>query len=325
MKAIVFHGYGSADVLRLEEVEKPVPKDEEVIIKVRAAALNPLDWRMLKGVPFIFRRIMKLRNPTAEHGVGIGRDVAGVIEAVGSKVTQFKVGDEVFGACEASVAEYARAKETGLAIKPERMSFEQAACVPVAGYTALQGLRKVNTQPGQKVLVNGAAGGVGTFAVQIAKAFGAEVTGVCSAANVEMVHSIGARRVIDYTQEDFTKGEERYDLILDCVGNKSFAECRPILSPNGKFVMIGAAHEGSVFKLMAPAIGAVLLSLFTRQKAIMLMARSNPKDLSFMGELFEKGELTPVIDRACALAETPAALRYLEAGHARGKVVVRID
>jgi len=325
MKAVVYHRYGSADVLKLEEIEKPTPKDEEVLIKVRAAALNPLDWRMLKGVPFIIRKTMKVGKPTAEHGVGIGRDVAGVIEAVGRKVSQFRVGDEVFGAAASSVAEYACTKVSAVAIKPEHMSFAQAASVPVAGYTALQGLRKGKIQSGQKVLVNGAAGGVGTFAVQIAKAQGAEVTGVCSAANLEMVLSIGADKVIDYTQEDFTKSEEKYDIILECVGNKSYADCRPVLAPNGRFVMIGAPHEGSLIMLMASALGAVISSLFTRQKALMFMAKSNPKDLVFMGELFDDGKLTPVIDRTCTLTETPEAIRYLEAGHARGKVVITLN
>src|SRR5437762_6577985 len=210
MKAIVYHSYGSADVLKLEDIQQPVPRDDQVLIKVRAAALNPLDWRMMKGVPLPFRVMMRMHTPSIAQPIGIGRDVAGVVEAIGKDVTQFKIGDEVFGLCEAEVAEYACAKTKGLVAKPEALTFEQAAAIPVAGLTALQGLRdKGKVQPGQRVLINGAAGGVGTFAVQIAKSLGAEVTGVCSATNVEMVLSIGADKVIDYTQEDFTKSDQR--------------------------------------------------------------------------------------------------------------------
>jgi NADPH:quinone reductase-like Zn-dependent oxidoreductase len=324
MKAIVYHSYGSADVLRLEEIDKPSPQDDEVLIKVRAAALNPLDWRMMKGIPFVFRKMMKMSTPTAEQPVGIGRDVAGVIEAIGKNVTQFKVGDEVFGACAASVAEYACAKESALAAKPDCMTFAQAASIPVAGYTALQGLRKINVQPAQKILVNGAAGGVGTFAVQIAKSLGAEVTGVCSATNVEMVLSIGADKVIDYTQEDFTEGEERYDLIFDCVGNRSFAECRRVLTPTGRCVMIGATHDVKMLDITILMTKALMSRLFSKQKAINFIAKSNQNDLVSLGELMAAGKLTPVIDRTYRLEETPEAIRYLEDGHARGKVIIEV-
>lgn len=325
MKAIVYHRYGTADVLKSEDIPKPIPKDDQVLIKVRAVALNPLDWRMLGGVPLPFRVMMKMATPTAERAVGIGRDVAGVIEAVGKSVTQFKVGDEVFGTCEAAVAEYACAKESGLVEKPAEITFEQAASIPVAGLTALQGLRdKGKVQAGQRVLVNGAAGGVGTFAVQVAKSLGAEVTGVCSGSNVEMVLSIGADKVIDYTQEDFTKGTERYDIILECVGNKPFSECRPVLKPEGRYIIVGAGHEVSMLDILATAVKAVAQSTFSRQKAVMFIAKSNQPDLTLLGELIATGKLRPVIDRTCKLDETPESLAYLEKGHARGKVVIDV-
>src|SRR5205807_2146278 len=230
MKAIVYHSYGAADLLKLEDIQQPIPKDDQVLIKVRSAALNPLDWRMMKGVPLPFRVMMRMRTPSIAQPVGIGRDVAGVVEAIGKNVTQFKIGDEVFGNCEAAVAEYACTKESALVPKPLELTFEQAASIPVAGLTALQGLRdKGRVQAGQKVLINGAAGGVGTFAVQIAKSLGAEVTGVCSATNVDLVKSLGADHVIDYTKEDFTKSDQRYDVIYDLVNNRSFAERRRVL------------------------------------------------------------------------------------------------
>ena len=325
MKAIVHRSYGSADVLKLEEIEKPSPRDDEVLLKVHAAALNPLDWRLLKGLPFIFRKMMKMPLPTTEHPVGIGRDVAGMIEAVGKSATQFEVGDEVFGSCAASVAEYVCAKESALVKKPERVTFEQAAAIPIAGYTAFQALRKLEVQPGQKVLVNGASGGVGTFAVQIAKSLGAEVTGVCSAANVEMLLSIGADKVIDYTQEDFTKGEERYDFIFDCISNKSLAECRGVLTPNGKCMMVGAPHDVTMLEIISSLTGTVLSNLFHQQKALTFMAKLNQADLMLLAEMVARGQVTPVIDRTYALADTPEAVRYLKAGHARGKVVVLVQ
>lgn len=325
MKAIVYHSYGSADVLKCEDIAKPIPHDDQVLIKVQAAALNPLDWRMMKGVPFIIRKLMKMQTPSVEQPIGIGRDVAGVIEAVGRNVTEFKVGDEVFGNCEAAVAEYACTKASRLVAKPETVTFEHAASIPVAGLTALQGLRdKGKIQAGQKVLINGAAGGVGTFAVQIAKSSQAEVTGVCSATNVEMVRSIGADKVIDYTQEDFTKTAERYDVIVDCVGNKSISECCRLLKPNGRYIMVGAGHEVSMLDILATAVKAVAQSSFSNQKAVMFIAKSKQQDLTLLGELVATGKITPVIDRVCKLEETPAALAYLERGHARGKVVIGV-
>src|ERR1043166_5570982 len=292
MKAIVYHAYGSADVLKLEDISKPIPKDDQVLIKVRAAALNPLDWRMMGGVPLPFRIMMKMATPTAERAVGIGRDVAGIVEAIGKDVTQFKVGDEVFGTCEAAVAEYASAKEAGLAAKPAALSFEQAASIPVAGLTALQGLRdKGRVQAGQQVLINGAAGGGGNFAVQGAKTLGADVTGVCSGANVEMVRSIGADRVIDYTQEDFTKGAEGYDVILECVGNKPFSECRRVLKPEGRYIIVGGGHDIKMTTIMLSAIKTVAASAVSKQKAVMFIAKSNQQDLALLAELIATGKI----------------------------------
>jgi NADPH:quinone reductase-like Zn-dependent oxidoreductase len=323
MKAAVYTSYGSPEVVHIAEVEKPVPKDDQVLIKVRAASVNPLDWRLMKGEPRALRimpRLMKM--PIGRPGV----DVAGVVEAVGSKVTQFKPGDAVFGSCPAAIAEYACARESGVAKKPETVTFEQAASVNVAGLTALQGLRdKGKIQAGSKVLVNGAAGGVGTFAVQIAKSFGAHVTGVCSTRNVEMVRSIGADEVIDYTWHDFTANDQHYDLILDCIGNHAFSECRRVISPKGRFVMIGGPHDISITQLMAAPIKALVLSVFVSQKAVPFIAKANQGDLTFLGELITTGKLTPVIDKTYPLSEAAAAIRHVEEGHARGKVVVTIE
>jgi NADPH:quinone reductase-like Zn-dependent oxidoreductase len=325
MKAIVYHRYGTADVLKCEDIAKPIPKDDQLLIKVRAAALNPVDWRMMGGVPLPFRVMMRMRTPSMTQPLGIGRDVAGVVEAIGKDVTQFKIGDEVFGNCEAAVAEYACTKESAVVAKPGALTFEQAAAIPVAGLTALQGLRdKGRVQAGQRVLVNGAAGGVGTFAVQIAKSLAAEVTGVCSGSNVEMVLSIGADKVIDYTQEDFTKGAERYDVIVDCVSNKSFSECQSVLKPEGRYVIVGGPHDVTMTTVTMSILKTLAQSLFSRQKAVMFIARSNQPDLTLLGELVATGKVTPVVDRTCKLDETPEALAYLEKGHARGKVVIDV-
>lgn len=323
MKAIVYHEYGSPDVLKCEEIEKPVPKDDEVLIKVRAAAVNPLDWRLMKGEPRALRIMPRLlKMPIGRPGV----DVAGEVEAVGRNVKQFKPGDAVFGAARGGFAEYACTRDSRIAMKPDNVTFEQAASVNVAGLTALQGLRdKGKIQPGNKVLINGAAGGVGTFAVQIAKWFGAHVTGVCSTRNLEMVRSIGADEVIDYTQQDFTKSNQRYDLILDCVGNHSFSACRRILNPEGRSVMIGAPHDISVTGLLAQMTGALLLSVFSSQKAVMFIAKSSHDDLKLLGELIATGKLKPVIDRCYSLSDAAAAVRHVEEGHARGKVVITCE
>jgi NADPH:quinone reductase-like Zn-dependent oxidoreductase len=320
MKAAIYTSYGSPDVVRVADVEKPVPKEDEVLIKVRMASINPLDWRLIKGEPRVLRIMPRLlKMPIGRPGV----DAAGVVEAVGGKVTQFKPGDEVFGACRGALAEYACTRASGLAKKPEEVTFEQAASVNVAGLTALQGLRNHGKiQPGNKVLINGAAGGVGTFAVQIAKSFGADVTGVCSTRNLDLVRSIGADEVIDYTQQDFTTSNQRYDLILDCVGNHSFSECRRVLKPDGRCVMIGGPHDVSVTGLLASMIKTLLLSAVVSQKAVMFIAKSSRDDLTFLGELIATGKLKPVIDRRYSLSEAGEALRYLEEGHARGKVII---
>jgi len=323
VKAAVYTRYGSPDVVQIVDIEKPVPKDDEVLLKVRAASVNPLDWRLLRGVPPIFRILFRLRKPTLTQPGRLGRDVAGQVEAVGRNVTRLKPGDEVFGWCHASLAEFACASESALVTKPRSVTFEQAASVPVAALTALQGLRdKGQIQPGQKILINGAAGGVGTFAVQIAKWLGAEVTGVCSTRNVDMVRSIGADRVIDYTQEDFTKTGQRYDLILDCVGNHSLSACRRVLNPHGICAIAGAPKNPGIFLIRF--ITGPVLSRLVSQKFVMFIAKLTKEDLTIMSELMETGKVKPVIDKRYSLSEVPEAIRYLEAGHARGKVVITL-
>jgi len=325
MKAIVYRDYGSPDVLRLQEIEKLLPNDNQVLIKVRAASANPLDWHYMRGTPYIVRIDAGLLKPKDER---LGVDVAGQVEAVGRNVTQFKPGDEVFGTGGGSFAEYVLASESKVVLKPANLTFEQAAAVPVAALTALQGLRdKGRIQPGQKVLINGASGGVGTFAVQIAKAFGADVTGVCSTRNVAMVRALGADHVIDYTKEDFTQGAQRYDLILDNVGNHSLLAFRRVMSPKGTYVLIGGGgpNDGRWIGPMAGPIKALLLSPFVSQEFGMLLASVNRADLVVLSELMATKKVIPVIDRAYALSEVPAAIRYLEEGHARGKVVITVE
>ena len=321
MKAIVYRRYGSADVLECEEIEKPSPGDDEVLIKVRAASVNPFDWHFMRGTPYFLRIIAGLRKPKNPQ---LGVDVAGQVEAVGRNVTEFKPGDEVFGSCRGSFAEYARTSESAVATKPSNVTFEQAASVNVAALTALQGLRdKGHIQPGQKVLINGAAGGVGTFAVQIAKAFGANVTGVCSTTNVDLVRSIGADGVIDYTREDFTEGTQRYDLIFDLVATHSSPAYRRVLTPNGICVLGGGPT--TVRAILISAFQVLVLSRFVSQSFVMFVAKPNKKDLTTLGELMASGKVTPVIDRRYALTEVPQAIRYLEEGHARGKVVITLE
>ena len=322
MKAAMYSRYGPPDVVQIADVEKPVPKDNEVLIKVRAASVNPLDSHLMKGKPYIGRIVFGLRKPKITRP---GRDVAGQVEAVGRKVTQLKPGDAVFGMCKGAFAEYACTSESALVIKPDNVTFEQAASAPVAAFTALQGLRdQGKLQPGQKVLINGAAGGVGTFAVQIAKSFGAEVTGVCSTRNVEMVRSIGAGHLIDYTQEDFTKSGQRYDLIFDLVANHSVLACRRVLNPKGTYVMAGAL-SGRLIGFLAFPIKALVLSRFVSQKFVVFIATSSKEDLTIMGELIAAGKVTPVIDKRYSLSEVPEAIRYLEEGHARGKVIITVE
>ena len=320
MRAIVYRRYGAPDVLKCEVIEKPIPQHNEVLIKVRAASINPLDWRLMRGRPVFLRAGMGLWKPKETR---VGRDVSGEVEAVGRNITLFKPGDEVFGTCVGALAEYACASELKLAIKPTSLSFDEAASAPIAALTALQGLRDMGQiQRGQKVLINGAAGGVGTFAVQIAKAFEAHVTGVCGTRNLEMVRAIGADRVIDYTQEDFSKGSERYDLILDNVGNHSLSACRRVLNPKGRLVMIGAKDVGL---LLLRALQARLLSWFVSQKLGFLVARLNKEDLTIIGDLIEAKKVRPVIDGRYRLSEVPQAIRYLEEGHARGKIVITMN
>ena len=315
MKAIIYTEYGSPDVLQFKDVEKPSPKDNEILVKVHAASANAADWHLMRAEPFLARLENGLLKP---KNTRLGADVAGRVEAVGKNVTQFQAGDDVFGELPldglGSFAEYVCSNEDALALKPANMTFEQAAAVPLAAFTALQGLRnKGQIQPGQKVLINGAAGGVGTFAVQIAKSFGTEVTGVCSTRNLEMVRSIGADHVIDYTKEDFTQIGQRYDLIFDAVGNRSVSDLKRALSPNGICSVAGFTSLSRLFQVML---------LGGRKVGLMETAYSNKKDLLFIKDLLEAGKVVPVIDRSYPFSETPEAIRYLEKGHAQGKVVI---
>ena len=320
MKAIVQYKYGSPDVLELREVEKPVVDDDSVLVRVRAASVNALDWHIMRGVPVVVRMMEGLRKPKIPTR---GVDVAGLVEEVGRNVTQFQPGDEVFGMRSAAFAEYVCGMEKNFVPKPAGLTFEQAAAVPVAAETALQGLRdKGQIRPGQKVLINGASGGVGTFAVQIAKSFGADVTGVCSPRNVDMVRSIGAERVIDYTREDFTRDGQRYDLIFDVAGNHSSSDCRRALSPNGTLVLAG--QSGRKKPTILPFLTTPVVSRFVRQKLVTFVTKHSNEDLVALKELSEAGKVTPVIDRRYPLREVPEAIRYLGEGHPRGKVVITV-
>jgi NADPH:quinone reductase-like Zn-dependent oxidoreductase len=320
MKAIVRTKYGSPDVLRLEEVDKPVPKDNEVLVKIQAASLNAYDWHLLTADPFIIRLagfgFLRPKNKM------LGADLSGQIEAVGRNVKQFKVGDEVFGSRSRSFAEYASVPENALVLKPSNISFEQAAAVPMAALTALQGIRdKGQVQAGQKVLINGASGGVGTFAVQIARVFGAEVTAVCSPGNLETARSIGANRVIDYTREDFTKNGQQYDLIIAANGYHSIFDYKRALSPRGTYVMLG----GSTAQMLQTILLGPWMSRKGDQKMGSMLAEIKQSDLLFIKDLLETGKVVPVIDRSYPLSELPEALRYLGTGHARGKVVITLE
>lgn len=315
MKAIVYRRYGQPDVLELREVEKPVVKDDEVLVRVHASSINVADWIFLTGKPSVVRLASGLFRPRAAV---LGRDLAGRIEAVGSSVTSFSPGDEIFGEIDfGAYAEYACAPESRIAPKPAHMTFEQAAAVPLAGVTALQGLRDSGRiQSGQAVLINGASGAVGTFAVQVAKSFGAEVTGVCSTRNLDMVRSIGADHVSDYTQEDFTQSGQRYDLIFDLVASRPLSDCRRALKPDGVYVS-SAGRLSWVLKVF-------LASLVHRQVKVMPEAKQNREDLMVLKELVEAGKVTPVIERTFGLSEVPEALRRQGAGHARGKTVISV-
>ena len=319
MKAIAYSTYGPPEVLRYEEVEKPEIGDDEVLIKVHAAAVNPLDWHFMRGLPYFLRVATGLHRPNAPLGV----DAAGTVEAIGENVTQFNYGDEVFGACRGAFAEYARAHASTLAIKPGNITFEQAACLNVAGLTALQGLRdKGQVRPAEKVLINGAAGGVGTLAIQIAKWLGADVTGVCSASNVDLVRSIGADRVIDYANENFTLGSERYDLIFDCIGNHPLSALRRVLNPKGRYLAVGGPTGDWMLGFLARGIAGAAMSIFGRQKLSIVTVKRSQQDLVLLGELIQTGKIRPIIDRRCGLKDVPEAIRYVEQGHARGKVVI---
>lgn len=322
MKAIVYHTYGTPDVMKLEEVPKPVPGDDEILVKIHAASVNAADWHLLTADIFLVRFYSGLLKP---KNLILGADIAGRVEAVGKNVTQYKPGDEVFGDVFATsggggFAEYVAAPESALALKPTNLTFEEAAAVPLAAVTALQGLRdQGRLQPGQKVVINGASGGVGTFAVQIAKALGAEVTGVCSTGKMEMVRALGADHVIDYTKEDFTQNGQQYDLIVAANGYHPISAYERALRPKGIYVMIGASKQAQFFE-------ALLLgpwkSMTGDKKMGALSAKTTQSDLNFIKELIEAGKVVPVIDRRYLLHETPEAMRYLGQGHAKGKIVI---
>lgn len=312
MKAIVYNRYGGPEVLELQEIDEPAPQEDEILVRVRAASVNPLDWHFMRGQPFLVRGEVGLRRPKNPR---LGVDLAGVVEAVGGAVTQFRPGDEIFGLSRGAFGEVVCTQGKGLAPKPANLTFEESAAVPVAGLTALQGLRnKGRIQPGQKVLINGASGGVGTFAVQIAKAFGAEVTGVTSTKNLDLVRSLSADYVVDYTRENFTRSGARYDLVFDSVGNHSLFALRRVLSPEGSYVAVGGslAHMATLF----------VMSRLVKQRLTFFVSTSSREDLLTLKELIEAEKIRPVIDRRYPLDEVPEALRYLGQGHARAKVVV---
>lgn len=323
MKAIVRHCYGASDVLELANLPKPSPAEDEVLIRVRAAGLNPYDWHMMRGTPWPLRLFAGLSKPKR---IGLGADVAGTVVALGLGVTEFRLGDEVFGAADGALAEYVCGPVSAMVSRPANLSAEAAAAVPIAGLTALQALRdKGQVTPGMRALINGAAGGVGTFAVQIAKWQGAHVSGVCSTRNVELVRSIGADRVIDYTKEDVAAGVERFDVIFDLVGNRLLADFRRVLKANGTFIGCGGGGPGtSTGTLLMRMLRQMLAGWFTKQKLVGFVARRSKADLEVLRQLLANELVKPVIDRTYSLAEVPDAIRYLEEGHARGKVVIQI-
>jgi len=324
MQAIVHHEYGQADVLRLENIEKCMPNEHQVLIKVRAASANPLDWHYMRGTPYLVRMENGYRKPLTER---LGVDVAGVVEAVGSQVTQFKPGDEVFGVARGAFGEYARASEKRIVHKPAAVTFEQAAALPVAGSTALQGLRDGGrVKQGQRVLINGASGGVGTFMVQLAKSYGAHVTGVCSTRNVELVKSLGADHVIDYKKEDFTQADQRYDVIIDNVGNHTVGNLRRALTDEGTLVMIGGGgpDAGDWLGGMLLPLKAMFVQPFVDQDLGFFLSEARQDDLRSLAGMVEQGKLRVVVDRTYPLSELPEAIRYLESGRARGKVIIAV-
>jgi NADPH:quinone reductase-like Zn-dependent oxidoreductase len=323
MKAIVRHQYGASDVLELANLPKPSPAENEVLIRVRAAGLNPFDWHMMRGTPWFLRLFVGLRKPKR---IGLGADLAGTVVGLGQGVTEFQLGDEVFGTADGALAEYVCGAVSGLVGRPANVSGEEAAAVPIAGLTALQALRdKGHLKPGDRVLINGAAGGVGTFAVQIAKWQGARVSGVCSVRNAEMARSIGADPVIDYTREDFATSTERYDVIFDLVGNRALADFRKVLKADGVFIGCGGGGpEKPAGELLLGMLRQMVAGWFAKQKIVGFIARRSKADLEILRELLAKGVIKPVIDRSYSLAEVPEAIRYLEEGHARGKVVIQV-
>jgi NADPH:quinone reductase-like Zn-dependent oxidoreductase len=324
MKAVVYRCYGAPEVLKLEQIPQPPQADKRMLVKVHAASVNPLDWHYMRGEPYLMRLGAGIGVPDDIH---MGVDFAGTVVSVGKDVTRFKPGDAVFGGKGGAFGEYVSVAESGsVALKPINMTFEQAAAVPIAAVTALQALRdKGKLRAGQTVLINGASGGVGTYAVQIAKAYGADVTGVCSTKNLSLVKSIGADQVVDYTQEDFTKGSRQYDLILDTVGTHALSEYRHVLKPQGALVIVGSLDKGPWLGPLSGTIDAMLYSPFVSQQMNFLFADLNPGDLNELRELIQAGKVQSVIDKRYALSDVPEAIRYLEQGHARGKVVIAVD
>jgi NADPH:quinone reductase-like Zn-dependent oxidoreductase len=320
MDAIVYRRYGPPEVLALDQLPRPTVGDDDVMIRVHTSSVNPYEWHFMRGEPYLARLQMGLKPKTGRLGV----DVAGTVEAVGSMVPGFQRGDEVFGTCDGAFAEYAVGSESSLVAKPANVSFEQAGAVGIAAFTAIQGLREFgHVRAGQTVLINGAAGGVGTFAVQIAKVWGAEVTGVCSSRNIDLVRSIGADHVIDYTREDFTLGAKRYDLMLDLIGNHPLSKCRRVLAPNGTFVMLDG-QSGRWVRPMDRVFKTLLSSPFVSQRLVLGRAVWSKDDLLVMQELLATGQVATVIDRTYPLSQVPEAIRYLEEGHARGKVIITV-
>jgi NADPH:quinone reductase-like Zn-dependent oxidoreductase len=321
MRAVINSKYGSADVLQLGELDKPAVNADDVLVRVRAVSINPLDMHFMTGLPYVLRLQEGLREPRKKV---LGVDVAGEVVAVGEDVTEFQPGDEVLGHRGSSLAEYVSGPAADFIVKPGFLTFEQAAAIPVAGFTALQGLRDhAEVKAGQHVLINGACGGVGTFAVQIAKTMGAEVTGVCSTANVELVRSLGADQVIDYTKDDFARGGQRYDGVLDVAGNRPLSAYRRVLTATGTLVLIGAGR-GQWIGPVARPVRALLLSRFVRQRLTTFIAKPNRPDLLALTELIEAGKVTPVVDRVYPLSQTADAMRYLQTGHARGKIIIAV-
>ncbi|MDH4341130.1 MAG: NAD(P)-dependent alcohol dehydrogenase [Thermoleophilia bacterium] len=323
MRAVVRTSFGSPDVLEIQEIEKPVPADDELLVRVRAASVNPADWYSVTGTPWVGRPQMGLLKPKEAR---VGTDFAGTVEAVGNNVTQFRPGDDVFGGRTGALAEYVCVREERAVVpKPGNMTFEQAAAVPVAALTALQGLRdKGQLQAGQRVLINGASGGVGTFAVQIAKALGAKVTGVCSSRNVDIVRSLGADHVIDYTHEDFTRSDRRYDLMLDVAGSRSWSECKRVLDPQATLIMVGAPKGNRLLGPLSHIVKVRLASVRSSRKVVFFIANFNKADMVVLQELLEAGKVKPVIDKRYELSEIADAFRYLGEGHAQGKIVITV-